>query len=387
MSQYNSLLQIVGVLFFFSRKGLCFNHNSCQNILSRRQENAYSSHSGTHFLNHNMCLTEIDYSAANEYIAAHYNIDDYFDSNKTYETIFDGRKVLKELELKNEKDGHCKTEKEMLHLHGLTLYPSQVSGCDVNVGIADQHWRNRQWISDVYLPLLESIVREFFPNIVMSCFWNPMVRGSEYEISSREGNETPTANVASLVHIDTDVGAYSLDEFISLIEKNEIQCKNLPSFNKDQFTEAIKVGKKRFAILNFWRNISNEPVKSYPLGILSTKYQCSENDDVPVPSFPEASPDMGDSDWYYFSNATKDEVIIFYQYDRLSTQVSDLWHCALPITHETCPKRKSFDVRMLIVLDEQVPLNYDRYSEGRIQPILNLEESGCFCDKQAEKRI
>lgn len=383
MSQYSSLLQI-GVLFFFSHKVLCF--YSCHSILSRRQEYAHHSHSETQCFEYNKGLTEIDYSAANEYIAAHYNIDKYFDSNRAYETIFDGRQVLKELELKNEKDGHYKTEKEILDLYGLTLYPSQVSGCDDNVGIEDQHWQNRQWISDVYLPHLKSIVSELFPNMVMSCFWNPMVRGSEYEISSREGNETPTANVASLVHIDTDVGAYSLDEFISLIKKNEIQCKNLPSFNKDQFTEAIKVGKKRFAILNFWRNISSEPVKSYPLGILSTKYTSSEKDEMPVQTFPEASPDMRYSDWYYFSNATKDEVIIFYQYDRLSTQVSDLWHCALPIKHETCPKRKSFDVRMLIVLDEQVPLNHDRYNEERTKPMLNLEESGCFCDEQAGKR-
>lgn len=383
MSQYSSLLQI-GVLFFFSQKVLCF--NPCHSILPRRQEYAHHSHTETHCFEYNKGLAEIDYSAANEYIAAHYNIDNYFDSNRAYETIFDKRQVLKQLELKNEKDGHYKTEKEMLDLYGLTLYPSQVSGCDGNVNIEDKHWQNRQWISDIYLPHLKSIVSELFPNMVMSCFWNPMVRGSEYEISSREKNKTPTANVASLVHIDTDVGAYSLDEFISLIEKNEIQCKHLPSFDKDQFTEAIKVGKKRFAILNFWRNISSEPVKSNPLGILSTKYTSSENDELPVQTFPEASPDMRYSNWYYFSDATKDEVIIFYQYDRLSTQVSDLWHCALPIKHENCPKRKSFDVRMLIVLDEQVPLNYDRYNEERIKPMLNLEESGCFCDEQAEKR-
>jgi hypothetical protein len=41
---------------------------------------------------------------------------------------------------------------------------------------------------------------------------------------------------------------------------------------------------------------------------------------------------------------------------------------------------------MLIVLDEQIQLNYDRYNEERIKPMLNLEESGCFCDEQAEKR-
>ena len=86
---------------------------------------------------------------------------------------------------------------------------------------------------------------------------------------------------------------------------------------------------------------------------------------------------------------------MFLQYDRLVSQTSDLWHCALPNSNngETINDdgrdvnfRKSFDVRAFVVFDEKVPQQLDRFRDDRIRPILSFEESGCFCDKQAEER-
>jgi len=50
------------------------------------------------------------------------------------------------------------------------------------------------------------------------------------------------------------------------------------------------------------------------------------------------------------------------------------------------PPRRSFDIRALIVLDESVPEELDRFSPDRTRPILTFEESGCFCDEQAADR-
>ena len=93
-----------------------------------------------------------------------------------------------------------------------------------------------------------------------------------------------------------------------------------------------------------------------------------------------------------FPNTTKDEVIVFYQYDRNVLQPSDLWHCAISTTrgresnnefmHQP---RKSFDIRAFIVLNETVPDEFDRFSPDRTRPILSFEESGCFCDEQAKR--
>ena len=83
---------------------------------------------------------------------------------------------------------------------------------------------------------------------------------------------------------------------------------------------------------------------------------------------------------------------MFYQYDRSDAQSSDVWHCAIPNSPNnnigaTTEPRRSFDIRAAIVFDELVPEELDRFGEGRRKPGMDLEESGCFCDEQLEKRL
>ena len=73
----------------------------------------------------------------------------------------------------------------------------------------------------------------------------------------------------------------------------------------------------------------------------------------------------------------------------LCDQPSDLWHCAIEVEEkesDSVHRRKSFDIRALIVFDDEVSDNHDRFSPERTRPVLSFEESGCFCDKQAAKR-
>jgi hypothetical protein len=68
-------------------------------------------------------------------------------------------------------------------------------------------------------------------------------------------------------------------------------------------------------------------------------------------------------------------------------QTSDLFHCAICTKDDNLRERRtSFDIRALIVLNEDVPEELDRYRDGRTRPVLSFEESGCFCDQQAEKK-
>ena len=144
--------------------------------------------------------------------------------------------------------------------------------------------------------------------------------------------------------------------------------------------EAIAKG-KRFAIVNAWRNIASFPVVSNPLALFSVRYDDSNK------AFPEAAPNMNQSKWYTYSNMTQDEVLLFCQYDRDVTRPSDLWHCALhDIGDVNSPPRSSIDVRCFILFDEVVPKETDRYSDNRLASLLTHQESGCFCDKQAERR-
>ena len=258
----------------------------------------------------------------------------------------------------------------------------------------------------------------------MYCFWNPQLRGETHELSplQKEENSIPTANVASVVHIDTDVGAYeSLDDFLAIVEKNVVKKTERHSsttFDRKRCENEILQNRKRFAVVNFWRSTNREvPITSSPLAILSTRYERKPDNAVTskesststytelassaFSGFPGLRPDMKESKWYSFPNMTGDEILVFYQYDRLVTQPSDLWHCAISVDKE-CVERKeslskldskgdtapreSFDIRVLVVFDEVVDESKDRFHPNRVRPVISFEESGCFCDEQAEKR-
>lgn len=316
-------------------------------------------------------LSDIDYSAANDYVKAHYpqialplDSPSYFRYSKRFnEPIFDARAHCKSNSLQEKRD--------LLTKYGMVLLDSPTDVID---------WGDTEHIRDFHLMELEQILTDLFPTKMAHCFWNPMQRGEDQEISERKSGVTPTASVASMVHIDTDVGAYeSIDDFLTLIEKNRIQGT---AFDKEAVSSAISQ-RKRFAVINFWRNTKDVPVVSAPLGILSTRYSTTHS------AFPECAPDLEESRWFAFSNVTSKEVIAFYQYDRLVTQPSDLWHCSLSINDrfdKNASKRESFDIRALIVLNEEVPSELDRFDSTRMRPFLSLEQSGCFCEEQALKR-
>jgi len=114
---------------------------------------------------------------------------------------------------------------------------------------------------------------------------------------------------------------------------------------------------------------------------------------LPVPArhqcYPALRPKRPQSRWYAFPRMKHDEILLFKQYDRRVDRVSDLWHCALPVFpgEEEESARISFDCRALVVFENDlVPKSIDRYCDDRLRPSLTLEESGCFCDEQAEKR-
>ncbi len=391
----------------------------------------------------------IDYSGANEYFEAHYgghpfwqlspSSGSYFDGDKILEPIYNGRELgvvdkdgISATSTTPTASNNTFTETERscqvksLKKYGMTLVNSPTRVVD---------WKNRKQIEDIYIQELEQILPSLFStNIKLYSFWNPMLRGENHTISAPQsskdtnakhnsslGDIISTANVASMVHIDTDVGAYeTIDAFLAIVENSQVkrqqhqEDEHGKGFDRSQYQKEIIDNRKRFAAVNFWRNTNRlEPVTSSPLAILSTRYDPGNNDGANPQggstrdnlfAFPNVRPDLEESKWYTFPNMTHNEVLVFYQYDRLVTQPSDLWHCAISINEnqhdraadtetisKTCRKRQtsqreSFDIRALVVFDEVVDESKDRFQQDRLRPVLSFEESGCFCDEQAEKR-
>ena len=310
-----------------------------------------------------VCSAVVDYSAVNEYVQAHYHTA-YFDVHRTERQFYDGRALT----------SNYASERKALNDNGLAV---------INSPLRDEiNWTKLEDVERCYIPYLKQIIHSLFNNVKGYCFWNPMMRGESYSISRPEGEATPTANVAPMVHIDTDIGAFDVADFLDIVDKNAVyQYTVEDSYSFRQTAQNDIMSNKRFVILNFWRNIGAQPVSSSPLAILSTRYN------NPNKAFPDVSP-SDDSKWYVFSDVTRDEVVVFYQYDRNVMQVSDLFHCAISNGDKVGEGRKSFDIRALILLDEDVPEEADRYRKGRTRPVLSFQESGSFCheQEQANKR-
>lgn len=351
----------------------------------------------------------IDYSAVNEYIHAHYD-----SMEEQQSTSYFPQSIIEE-DVYNAREGVFYYSQYLanpsLETCGFTLLQNDES---ISTKITD--WTDWTQLCQHYFPQLDQSIRETLRqeqndnlSIQHLVLWHPILRGTDLNITTTSKNTTngktsesksavvvQTASVASLVHIDTDIGALTLSQLLDLIQNNSIRYPNSQTFCRTTIEKDIENG-CRFMIVNAWRNAdttsNNTPISSYPLGIFATQYysnhtQQDEDDFDKNPHltfFPMCRPDPHQSQWYTYPNMTTNECLLFKQYDRDASKMSDLWHCALnlvmPQQHQN---RRSFDVRAFVVLKEKVSYNVDRWSH-RHPSKLTLEESGCFCDEQAEK--
>lgn len=327
----------------------------------------------------------IDYSAANDYIQAHYQEESrYFshvdESQQVQEPIYNARGGFWD-------DSRQELVLPSLAKNGFCFHSELPTTLDCT---------NVHQIQSTYLPQLRHVVLPTAfanENISDIVFWHAMLRGEDQVIAGSSADysttsEIPTGTIAPLAHIDTDVGAFdSTDEIVGFIDKNRLNdAHQSKHFSADKLKDALRTG-RRFAIVNVWRNANPDaPITSAPLAFLSTRYP--NNGDC----FPKARPDLSQSRWYSYPRMTHDECLIFLQFDRQIQRPSDLWHCALADEkdmHEqsTSIPRRSLDVRALVLFEEVVPPTMDRLAVDRIRPSLSRRESECFCREQADQYL
>ena len=335
----------------------------------------------------------IDCSGANEYVAAHYgstvtkgdsdSVGNYLPFDNDLVPVWNGR------------ERHCSLEDDGFVLKRI----------EERTTVTD--WNNREEVRVGYIPQLRKLLMdEYGDELLHIVFWHSMVRGEELTKSQRQdglSSTTPTSSVASLVHIDTDVGAYTLDQLMSLIGNNRVDTAGCLQEHAEDIVGMDKVEHlvsdgHRFAIVNAWRNIRPEPVQSAPLALLRPVYgmENTNNKDSSPTCFPKSHPDPERSRWFTFPEMTNEEVLLFKQYDRRLDRCSDIWHCALSTDqtpNDGIPPRLSFDIRAFCVFRSRFSDDtggsakwLDRYGESRIRPGLSLEESECFCHEQGKQR-
>lgn len=267
----------------------------------------------------------MDYSAANEYVEAHYGQRFFFGDDVAVEAICNAR----------EWGG------------------ASLEGCGFELVQVDEP------TADTARSAIAAAVEGTASQVVL---WHPQHRSE----APGEGE----SSIATAVHIDTDLNAMSAEDVGRLVENN---CVSRTS----GLASEIAAG-RRFAIVNAWRNADSKPIARAPLALLATSPNSGR--------FPTDSPDRSQRRWYTFPAMTGDEWLLFKQYDRSLARTSDVWHCALAAVGDAAaPPRRSFEIRAFVLFDEVVPEDLDRFAGGA-ESRLSYEASACFCGEQAAAR-
>lgn len=376
---------------------------------------------------------QIDYRAANEFIDAHYSNaglpwapqQSYFrtrESSWYCEALVSNARLLGVLD-PSTGQRHVPT----IEQNGFTLLHQPTAVTD---------FTDFEQIQSHYIVELKQILKKEFHITDSSHYilvWNPVLRGTHLQSQDRQfqssGDATATATeatlvatamstIAGMVHIDTDVGAHETPKtFVKTMYKNRViptiirhehesnnndrhrtQC-DYP-FTVDDLTQEIAKG-KRFMVFNFWRNADKENpiIRQSPLGLFLPDYSddwrqqqetSDESDYHYRPCFPSARPNPETSQWYFFPDMSYDECLVFKQYDRDVSYISDIWHTALKSPDDDAsllPPRTSFDIRVLIVSkSEQVPLHRDRYAPDRPKPQLDEKQAEEYAKEQDKRQ-
>lgn len=170
-------------------------------------------------------------------------------------------------------------------------------------------------------------------------------------VSSLEGK---VASTVSTVHADyTETGGPLR---LSQLAKDGVNSLELKRQLSEE--EMLKyVANRRYAIVNVWRGITDEPVQQMPLACCDVRSVREEDRIMYYLKFPDRTGEnyllKTDSSlqhkWYYYPEMIKDECLLFKTFDSKSNASRFCFHTAFedPKTRESAPARKSIEVRCM----------------------------------------
>jgi len=116
---------------------------------------------------------------------------------------------------------------------------------------------------------------------------------------------------------------------------------------------------RRFAFINVWRSIADDPVQRSPLAVCDTNSVPRDDFFLYELIFPHR---VGENyslkfneahKWYYYPRMTKDECLIFKVYDKTEKGPRFVFHTAFddPQTTPSSPPRQSIEIRSVAFFD------------------------------------
>jgi len=118
---------------------------------------------------------------------------------------------------------------------------------------------------------------------------------------------------------------------------------------------------RRFAFINVWRSIADEPIEQKPLACCDTRSVPEKDHFLYELIFPDRVGEnyslkaSQDHKWYYFPRMVKDECLVFKVYDKKEDGPRFTFHTAFedPLTTASSPARHSIEVRTIAFFDDK----------------------------------
>ena len=256
--------------------------------------------------------------------------------------------------------------------NGFELRPDEIREID---------FLNTQSVIDDYYPACEALLKRVLgPNVaVVKAFdHNVRISSSSWGDELKGGGGSKAQVPLGMVHGDyTKVsGPRRLEDLSKPPKANDVLKQRLgetPLLDKTMVEEANS-GKRRFALINVWRNIdSDNPVQEFPLGCVDAKTVPYEGlktlfihyeDRVGENYFCSYNPSHG---WFYFPEMTYKEALLIKQWDSHGSFAQSkpdverstfAIHSAFvdPTSPERPAPRKSIEVRCAAIWDKESDL-------------------------------
>jgi len=274
-----------------------------------------------------------------------------------------------------------------LDREGFALLPHNVP---TELGDSFNFYDNKNILKQYY-PSIEKLVKEATGATHVYAFDHNVRSASGIKSGKKLKNGNAVQGPAHIVH--TDYTLTSAPQRLRDLSKppkindtwRELTSeKSSPLIPPDQVKKALsKEG--RFALINVWRNIKKEPVQRFPLAVIDansvsaedmTTFEIHYSDRIGENYFIR-TPKSGKHRWFYFPKMTRNEALVFKQWDSegklltdakdevsaatYRTELSDpppqfVCHSAFedPTSPASAPDRESIEVRvMALFLDEE----------------------------------
>mmetsp|Transcript_4712 Transcript_4712/g.8077 ORF Transcript_4712/g.8077 Transcript_4712/m.8077 type:complete len:325 (+) Transcript_4712:69-1043(+) len=215
-------------------------------------------------------------------------------------------------------------------------------------------FEDRKEVESVYYAEMRDVVKRLAGADTVLVFDHTIRESGNTNLNAQAGE-----SAAPVPRVHCDYTADGAPRRLQLLGKEGINSLKRGRMLTEAEVDKLAAG--RFAFINVWRPISDEPVYRMPLAVCDERSVALEDRFLYELVFPDRIGEnyslkfSADHKWYYFPRQTKEEVLVFKVYDKKEDGPRFVFHTAFddPSTPPDAPPRRSIEARTIAFFKEE----------------------------------